>query len=280
MLNFTAENTSKRNMNDILIENTLDRLDSEELAQHFSHVVCNGGQCDFCFNEKPFTLHSGDSMVIVANRLVSDIRPSADFQVRVVYVSPRFLEATRPTNNYQVRGAVALHHNPVMPLLWDEHQLLNTDIDQLELRLRQPDKHFLRDTITCLLQVMYIDFFEFHRRISAAEESIPERAGEIMTQFLALLDTGIYRTERTVAYYADRLCVSPKYLSEVTNLVSGHSAIYWIHRFATLEISRLLREKNLTPTEISDRFGFSSLSYFTRFVRRTMGMTPSDLRLQ
>ena len=102
MLNFTAENTSKRNMNDILIENTLDRLCSEELAQHFSHVVCNGGQCDFCFNEKPFTLHSGDSMVIVANRLVSDIRPSADFQVRVVYVSPQFLEATRPTNNYQV----------------------------------------------------------------------------------------------------------------------------------------------------------------------------------
>ena len=83
-----------------------------------------------------------------------------------------------------------------------------------------------------------------------------------------------------MAYYADRLCVSPKYLSEVTNLVSGHSAIYWIHRFATLEISRLLREKNLTPTEISDRFGFSSLSYFTRFVRRTMGMMPSDLRLQ
>lgn len=77
-----------------------------------------------------------------------------------------------------------------------------------------------------------------------------------------------------------RLCITPKYLSEVTNLVSGHSANYWIQRFTSLEISRLLREKSLTPTEIADRFGFSSLSYFTRFVSRTLGFTPSELRKQ
>lgn len=266
-------------MQDVIIENTLDRLCSEELATYFSHVVCNGGQCDFLFDERPFTLRAGDSMVIIANRLVSQLRPSTDFVVRVVYVSPTFLEATRPTNNYQIKGSIALYHNPVMPLLWDEHRLLNTDIDQLELRLRDPDKHFFIDSITHVLQVMYIDFFEFHRRLGS-ESPIPERAGELMNQFIALLESGIYRTERNVAYYASRLCITPKYLSEVTNLVSGHSANYWIQRFTSLEISRLLREKSLTPTEIADRFGFSSLSYFTRFVSRTLGFTPSELRKQ
>ena len=60
--------------------------------------------------------------------------------------------------------------------------------------------------------------------------------------------------------------------------VSGESANYWINRFTVLDISRLLRARQMDFVEIADLFGFSSASYFSRYVQRYLGETPSDYR--
>ena len=60
--------------------------------------------------------------------------------------------------------------------------------------------------------------------------------------------------------------------------MSGFPANYWITRYTALEISRLLRDKSLSLTEISDQFNFSSPSYFTRFVQKYLGANPMDFR--
>ncbi len=73
-----------------------------------------------------------------------------------------------------------------------------------------------------------------------------------------MLENGDYRENREVSYYADALCVTPKYLSEVSKAVSGYTANYWINRYTSLDIARLLRDKTLTFVEISDMFHFSS----------------------
>ncbi len=81
-----------------------------------------------------------------------------------------------------------------------------------------------------------------------------------------------------VNYYASEICVTPKYLSEICKKVSGHSANFWINRYATLDISRQLRNKKLTFVEISNMFNFSSPAYFSRYVQHNLGMNPSDYR--
>lgn len=87
-----------------------------------------------------------------------------------------------------------------------------------------------------------------------------------------------YREHCEVAYYADKLCVTPKYLSEVSKKVSGYAANYWINRYTILDISRLLRDKSLSFVQISDMFGFSSLGYFSRYVQNNLGVNPTDYR--
>ncbi|MBQ8047780.1 MAG: AraC family transcriptional regulator [Prevotella sp.] len=264
-------------MDEIIIDNHLGRLTSEALRMYYSHVVCNGGMCRFLFNGQPFTLNVGDSMIIIANRLVTDIQPSHDFMARVVYVSPELIQESTPTNNYHIKGAISLYNNPIMPLLPEEHDLLNNDISQLERRLQDEDKYFFRDILINLLQVMYIDFFEFHRRIND-KMLVSERANNLMNSFLRLLETGIYRKERHVGYYADKLFITPKYLSEVTCLVSGQPAAYWINRFTIIDINNQLKEKTLSLSDIASQFNFSSMSYFSRFVQKYLGMSPSDIR--
>lgn len=93
-----------------------------------------------------------------------------------------------------------------------------------------------------------------------------------------MLERGDFRQNRDIGYYADKLCVTSKYLSEVCKKVSGLPAAFWITRYTALDISRLLRDRSLSFTDISDMFGFSSLSHFSRYVQTNLGAKPSDFR--
>lgn len=122
-----------------------------------------------------------------------------------------------------------------------------------------------------------LDFFDFHSVINR-EEGVSAQNASLMSRFLDMLENGDYRHNREVTYYADALCVTPKYLSEVSKKVSGYPANYWINRYTALDIARLLRDKTLTFVQISDMFHFSSPAYFSRYVQRMLGVNPTRYR--
>ena len=76
----------------------------------------------------------------------------------------------------------------------------------------------------------------------------------------------------------DKLCVTPKYLSEVCKRVSGFSANSWINCYAAINLVHLLKDKSLSLTDISDMYDFSSQSHFSRFVQNNLGQKPSAFR--
>ena len=78
--------------------------------------------------------------------------------------------------------------------------------------------------------------------------------------------------------FADKLFVTPKYLSEVCKSVSGKTANYWITRFTIIHIRRLLQQREKSFTEIAYMFDFSSPAYFSRFVQKHLGKTPTNFR--
>ncbi|MDO4163489.1 MAG: helix-turn-helix domain-containing protein [Bacteroides sp.] len=127
------------------------------------------------------------------------------------------------------------------------------------------------------INTMILDFFDFHSHLYG-ESDISTQSAIIMNRFLAMLENGEFRENRDVTYYADKLCVTSKYLSEVSKKISGYAANYWINRYTTLDISRLLRDKSLTFVQISDMFGFSSPAYFSRYVQHNLGVKPTDYR--
>lgn len=126
-------------------------------------------------------------------------------------------------------------------------------------------------------QMLILDFFDFHSHLYG-EDNISVQNASIMSRFLNMLENGTFREHREVTYYADCLCVTSKYLSEVSKKVSGYTANYWINRYTTLDISRLLRDKSLTFVRISDMFGFSSPAYFSRYVQQHLGVNPTKIQ--
>ena len=182
-----------------------------------------------------------------------------------------------PQNNYGMKGQLSLFLNPIMSLTTEQQELCLRDFEQLEYRLRNTDHHFHRDMLITSTQMLILDFFDFHSHLYG-EDNISVQNASIMSRFLNMLENGTFREHREVTYYADCLCVTSKYLSEVSKKVSGYTANYWINRYTTLDISRLLRDKSLTFVRISDMFGFSSPAYFSRYVQQHLGVNPTKYR--
>jgi AraC-like DNA-binding protein len=86
------------------------------------------------------------------------------------------------------------------------------------------------------------------------------------------------REQREVAWYASELCVTPKYLSAVCQKITGKGAAYWIEYYTLHEILLLLNNPALTLTEVTDRMHFPAPPMLTRYLKRTIGMTPSEYR--
>lgn len=262
----------------IILSDSLVLANDGAIDDYLSHAVCTEGKCLFKFNGKDFTLQKGDVMIVRKGKLVEDVRPSDDFKVINALITSDFIAASTPIqSNYGVKGQLALFLNPVMHLTPEQYQVCLRDFDNIRFRLLQTDHHFRTELLMNAVQTMILDFFDFHSHLNE-ESDISMQSARIMTVFLSLLENGEYRKHREVAWYADRLCVTPKYLSQVTKEVSGCSANFWINRYTVLDIMRMLRNKSLTLVSISDAFHFSSPAYFSRYVQRFLGTSPSEYR--
>ena len=88
-------------------------------------------------------------------------------------------------------------------------------------------------------------------------------------------DNGFHRS---VSYYADRLCYSPKYVSFVVKQVSGRTALEWINDSAIEQIKYQLKHSDKSIKEIADDFNFSNLSFFGKYVKKHLGVSPTKYR--
>ena len=81
---------------------------------------------------------------------------------------------------------------------------------------------------------------------------------------------------RTIPFYADKLSLTPHYLSTLIAKVSGRSVMYWINRAALIQAKVLLKNKGLLVYEVAERLNFPSQSAFGLFFKRETGMSPSE----
>ena len=103
--------------------------------------------------------------------------------------------------------------------------------------------------------------------------------GGIMQRFLQLLsDEG--RVKRPIEFYADRLCITPNYLSRLVRRESDMTVLQWIDRALVREAKVLLHHTQMSVSEIAEKLGFATPSFFIRFFRQQTGQTPLQYRKQ
>lgn len=87
-----------------------------------------------------------------------------------------------------------------------------------------------------------------------------------------------YKREREVGFYAERLSITPKYLSSVVLNQTGKSALKVINEYVVNESQALLLSTDLTIQQISDKLNFPSQAIFSKFFKRVTGISPREYR--
>ena len=253
-------------------------MNARELNHTCMHLLCLAGEGSFVFNEHCYHIATNDLVVIPQPNRISNLAAHADLRVEWFAADYKFLQNLLPSNNYSIGGSISLNQDPVIRL--SDEQALHMQDDFHRLRNRMDDSHlqFHRELMGSLCLTMMYDIFEAHAQ-RAATDSHTDLTAYIVKQLMALLATGVSRTERDVSYYAERLNVSPKYLSATIKRVTGHSVTSYIDRHTIPILKDYLNDERLSLTQIADLMNFTSLSYFSRYCTKHLGQSPSEYRL-
>lgn len=104
-----------------------------------------------------------------------------------------------------------------------------------------------------------------------------ERKEELFSHFIQLIIKN-YKKNKKLDFYAEKLFISPKYLSDIIKKISGQSAHNWINRYILLEAKIQLRTSSKTITQIADELNFPNNSFFSKYFKKHCGITPKEYR--
>ena len=252
-------------------------MNDPQLRHTCMHLLCTAGEGSFVFNEHCYHIMKNDLVVIPMPNRVSNLAAHANMQVEWFAADYKFLQNLLPSNNYSIGGSISLNQDPVVPLTDEQAGHLLDNFHRLRDRMGDRHMQFYSELMGSLCLTMMYDIFEAHAQRDASDTHT-DRTAYIVKQLMALLATGISRTERDVSYYAQRLNVSPKYLSATIKRVTGHSVTSYIDRHTVPILKDYLDDERLSLTQIAEHMNFTSLSYFSRYCTKHLGQSPSSYR--
>lgn len=241
------------------------------------HLVCLQGEGFFTYGGRPFHVKKYEALVINAPQQVHVVGQSEDLKVEVLAAPNDFLSNQLPANNYGIGGGISLYDNPIIPLSEKDAQTLVRDIHHIRDRIADTEHLFYRELIGGLALPLIYDLFYFHAK-NHAPIFATDRSMYVVKELMALLESGRSKKYREVAYYAEQLNVTVKYLSNTVKRQTGKSVTYYIDRYTIPMIKEYLEHSALSIVQIAEEMNFTTPSYFSRYVTKHLGVSPKAYR--
>ncbi|MBQ4500106.1 MAG: AraC family transcriptional regulator [Alistipes sp.] len=233
--------------------------------------VCTSGYCRVKVNLQEYELESPMLITLMPGQIIEPMETSANFQAYTIALSKRFLDMINIPGWQQ--KYLSMYNNPATPL--NEEQLTATRFffGILYRAAANSSNPFRLQVIENLIRVFYyggISCNETPATHTAYKNSMVERFLELVHEH--------YRTERMIGFYADRIYVTPKYLSKVVKEHTGRSAGEWIESHVILDARAMLQSSDMTIQQIAASLNFPNQSFFGKYFKRATGLSPKEYR--
>jgi AraC-like DNA-binding protein len=203
---------------------------------------------------------------------------SDDFDGVVVIMSNSFVESMLVYMNNALPFNVATRSNCVKHLNNSEVDLSDMFLKAIAQVLRNQTNPHLDRVLQHVMMAIFYSSEEIRNQLET-ESGAYTSADAISKEFMRLVKDN-FRSERQLQFYADKLCITPRYLSRVVKECTGSSAADWIERYVVLEARALLKSTSMTIQQISDELNFPSQTFFGKYFKRRVGMSPKLYRRQ
>lgn len=245
--------------------------------QYHTHLYCHKGNIRFVFNDQKMICKSGQFLFWFAESKLSELVFSKHFKASVLLAEKDFLMDNIPDQSWSINAQLHSRVYPVKNIhTRSEKEKLLTNFKQLNERFLETDHRFYAEVLKLQMQVFILEMWHiFANEYEQRKHSLQTRT--LYEQFIQLLVQHCLK-HREVQFYSNQLNITPKYLNHLCKIHSGITASDWIKRHAKERILFLLQNKNLNISEIAEEMEFSSRSFFTRYVKTILGLTPSEFR--
>lgn len=238
-----------------------------------SVVICTRGTTKGKINLIPYNTSAPCMIIMLPGQILEYEYISEDFDGKFIIMSKPFLEKLQIDERLHMY--VTLHENPCIPLKTSELDSIINFYYMAQKIIRLTDNPYRLESIQYLTKAFfYGGGYFFHRLFDKPQKT----KNEIMvSNFLNLVQLH-YATHRNVTFYAEKMKLTPKYMSTVIKENSGMSAGEWIDNRVILEAKALLKSTNMTIQQISDKLNFPTQSIFGRYFKRQLGVSPKEYR--
>ncbi len=240
-------------------------------------ALCVAGSASYTVDTCELSVKPGDLLFISERHVVDNYDATPDFECLFIMVSTQFYHSfVLNVKNVSSLLLFSMKY-PVVALTPQEIKVYTDYYHTLRMKMADTKHHYRLNLVKALLLTMFYDMSNVIWRVEQTESKVNRRAEAHFAQFIRLLEDN-FRTERRVGWYAEQLNISPKYLSELVKRVSKRTPNEWIDSYMMLEIRVLLKNTTKSIKEISDSVNFPNQSFFGKFFKEHMGMSPSDYR--
>lgn len=258
-------------------------------ASTMTVLYCSKGHIDVYYHERMIRINKGDLFIRVPD-FTRDLGPyemSTDFAFMQMTLDATIynqimLDHIRIEPNWYLKQEY-IKENPIFPINAVSVNFLETYFHLMALQLQDRPSDYRTQIIMTLAKAGTMEILNYMDKLAVIDDLKDMRASANQSdytfhEFTRLLQE--YPHEREVQWYAEKLDITPKYLSEICKSRSGKSASEWIAEVTVSELKHYLRNTTMPIRDIAAVMEFPNASFFCQYTKKHTGMTPNQFRKQ
>ncbi len=241
-----------------------------------AYVMVLDGTLSLNLNGNVQTMGKNCSLIVDRKAIITNVEHSDDFRCLICALSADM--GFTFINKSLMKSIMHLLANPVIEMDQEEMDLMVKYYDLLVFKMDHPEMNFGSQTMRDIIRCFAYDLLSnINKHIDEVNDDMLRQGDRIYRRFMLLLADNT-SPNRSVKSYADELCVSPKYLTSVCRKHSDHTASDIIATAVVSRIKQLLLYSDMSIKEIATEMGFDNLSFFGKYVRKHLGLSPNNFR--
>ena len=243
----------------------------------FAYVMVTEGRLSLDLNGVNYQLDQNSSLFVDRKMVIDNVKHTERFSCVICAMSTDV--GFGFFNKSLLQSVMHIMSNPVIKFGQDEADLMLKYYDLLVFKMDHPEMNFGRETVRDIMRCFAYDLLtNINKHLNPDGGDDMLRQGDRVYHRFMLLLAENSNVNRSVKSYADELCVSPKYLTSVCRKHSDYTASELIATSVMSRIKQLLLYSDLSIKEVAAQMGFDNLSFFGKYVKKHLGLSPNNYR--
>ena len=238
-------------------------------------IIYEQGSADLKINMRDYHIEAPAVLLVLNDQIYQSAGHSEDLRSKVILMSRSFSDSLFANSGEILPLKSSIMKNPVMKIE-NEENVFGQFFQLLQNIAASPRQEFKIESARHLTLSMFYGYSHMKHEVNEVK-STNSRQEEIFTKFTELLERH-HKKEREIAFYADKMCMTSKHLSQVIKDYTGKTALGIIEEYVISEAKSMLLSTTMSIQQISDELNFPSQSVFGKYFKRVAGISPSEYR--